>query len=118
MGHTIRELSLERASEVCQGLRTDMGLEPCAHDQKHKSNGKDVFGPTSDKRFQQALTCVSLVFDGAVPDPTNGASRVHPHDQQPAWAQSCEPTALIGDLLFFKTHASAREKSSQDSMPS
>jgi len=53
----------------------------------------------------RALACVSLVWDGVVPDPTNGATRVHRHDSFPEWSQNCEATALIGSMLFVRGEA-------------
>jgi len=98
------------AGDVGRALLADIGIEP--QPEGHPANGNGHAASWHDQTdFQQALACVSLVFDGLLPDPTHGASRVHPHDQAPAWANDFEPTALIGPLMFL------REQSDSDDHP-
>lgn len=89
------------ARKLASGLLSDMGLVSAAPTVSSNGNGhaEHTHGDTT---LQQAMACVALVFDGLVPDPTHGASRVHRHDEEPSWANDCEATALIGPLLFFR----------------
>jgi len=97
------------ALELSRGLLADVGADaviepPCANGGEHTSL------PHAETGLQQAIACVSLVFDGLLPDPTNGASRVHPHDQAPDWADDFQATALIGPLMFLREPSEDREE--------
>jgi len=93
------------AVELSRALLADIGINAGS---APRANGNGRAGSCLDATaFQQALACVSLVFDGLLPDPTNGASRVHLHDQAPDWASDFEPTALIGPLMFLREDPNA-----------
>jgi hypothetical protein len=104
MNNTSDEAFLDPAevSKVSEALLADVGVDVAREINGPQANGHTTGSQHEEMAFQQALACVSLVFDGLLPDPTNGASRVHPHDQAPAWAGDCEATALIGPLLFLR----------------
>lgn len=96
------ELTAAEARELSRALLADMGIK--AARRKRRANGNGDAGRARDSRtFQQALACVALVFDGLLPDPTKGASRVHRHDEEPGWADGYEATALIGALMFLRS---------------
>jgi len=99
--HAGTELNDAQAQQMALELGKDLGSEPCKNGASHSGNG-DARASHGELAFQQALACVSLVFDGLVPDPTNGANRVHLHDRAPSWAQGCESAALIGSLLLLR----------------
>jgi hypothetical protein len=48
---------------------------------------------------------VRMVWEGLLPDPTQGASRVQHHEHKSRLDRAWEPTALIGALLFFRRNA-------------
>ncbi|WP_147361534.1 hypothetical protein [Dichotomicrobium thermohalophilum] len=101
------------ARELSRSLLADVGADDAPRPAEVQGNGQA--DPQHDEMaFQQALACVSLVFDGLLPDPTNGASRVHPHDQAPAWANEFEATALIGPLLFLRECSGSEEGNRRD----
>ena len=101
-------LSEDDAREMASAMLADLGFGADAP----RSNGNGHAPHLPEERiFQQALACVALVCDGLLPDPTNGASRVHPHDVEPAWAEDCEATALIGTLMFLRDDASVSSRS-------
>lgn len=104
----------EEVSRVSQALLADISAEAAPESSKAHGNGHAKNLPHDEMAFQQALACVSLVFDGLLPDPTNGASRVHPHDQAPAWAGHCEATALIGPLLFLRESSDSEDADRSD----
>lgn len=54
-----------------------------------------------ERELALALAAVCRAFAGAEPDPTRGATRFHPHTENPAWAGNETPTALIGGHLFY-----------------
>jgi len=92
-------LSEADAREMASGMLSDLGFGVDAP--RTSGNGHAAHFP-EERIFQQALACVALVCDGLLPDPTNGANRVHPHDVEPDWAGDCEATALIGSLMFLR----------------
>ncbi len=97
------------ARNLGKALLADVGVE--RDGEANAANGNGHAGYDDDMMaFHQALACVSLVFDGLVPDPTHGASRVHPHDQAPCWARDFEATALIGPLLFLREETDGQER--------
>ena len=98
-----------QAREFGQRLLADAGVE---NEPEALTNGKAQHH--DEMAYQQALACVSLVFDGLVPDPTSGATRVHPHDQAPCWAEDFEATALIGPLMFLRERADAEDARKPD----
>lgn len=96
------EIGMAEAEQLCRTLLADMGIAgPCDRAQR---NGKGDNGGASEDpaAFDRALACVSMVWDGVVADPTNGATRAHPHNEQPDWSEHCQATALIGPMLFFR----------------
>ncbi|MFP4539178.1 MAG: hypothetical protein ACLFPA_12865 [Dichotomicrobium sp.] len=114
-GNAGGDLALGEARHLCRAMLADLGCEDVTNGSRIDGNGRigdngraDA-GPRS-QAFQQALACVSLVCDGLVPDPTHGATRAHAHDTEPEWAQHCEATALIGELLFFRGAPDASEQ--------
>lgn len=94
--------------KVSEALLADVGVDVAREINGPQANGHTTGSQDEEMAFRQALACVSLVFDGLIPDPTNGASRVHPHDQAPAWAGDCEATALIGPLLFLRERSESQ----------
>jgi len=109
------ELDATQARQMAWGLLGDIGLEASGNGASQTNNGS-AGAWHGDVSFQQALACVSLVFDGLVPDPTSGANRVHLHDQAPDWSQDCESAALIGSLLFLRAdqHTLQKDHPAQD----
>ncbi len=100
------ELSIDEARDLCHTLLADLNLsagEKACHAHTNGNGSAATVAHADNAAFQRALVCVSMVWDGVVPDPTNGATRVHLHDRQPAWADDCEATALIGPLLFLRS---------------
>ncbi len=97
------------ARQLAQSLLADVGIEA---QRSANGNGRARYTENSIA-FDQALACVSLVLDGLLPDPTDGASRVHPHDQAPPWAKDFEATALIGPLMFLRERPETAQTSSQ-----
>ncbi len=96
---------MAEAEQLSRALLEDMGVVRSRNggDGGHTNgNGASEHPPEDGAAFNRALACVSMVWDGVVADPTNGATRAHPHDEQPDWAQHCEATALIGAMLFFR----------------
>jgi len=100
-GNDARPISEADAESLTRAMFTDVGLDTAEAAGRQNGHGRAA-GATDSVAFQQAQACISLVFDGLVPDPTNGASRVHRHDQEPCWANACEATALIGPLMFLR----------------
>lgn len=92
----------ELAEQVSTALQDDM--QGASSEDRARLNGEaqPCRNGAGDDAFNRVLACVSMVWEGVVPDPTHGATRVHPHDQQPDWALDYEATALIGALLFFR----------------
>ena len=97
------------ARQMASLMLADLGFG--AETPQSNGNGHAAHLP-EDRTFQQALAFVALVCDGLLPDPTNGASRVHPHNVEPDWAGACEATALIGSLMFFREDTSGTSRSS------
>lgn len=99
------EVDLARAQHLCRRLFADLGMTPPGDEARANGNGADAGAFEDEAGFNRALACVSMVWDGVLPDPTNGATRVHRHDRQPEWSQDCEATALIGSMLFFRAES-------------
>lgn len=105
------EIGMPEAEHLCQGLLADMGLAESAGAAAANGNGSGNGGngvaAVDAVALDRALACVSMVWDGVVADPTNGATRVHLHNEEPDWAEHCQATALIGAMLFFRTGPAA-----------
>jgi len=106
-------LDPEQARGLTESLITDTKAETVSCGPTNQTNGH-AGEHYSDMTFRQALACVSLVFDGLVPDPTHGATRVHPHDQMPCWSKDFEATALIGPLMFLRERPNAQHTGKAD----
>ncbi len=50
---------------------------------------------------EAAFCALWRAFHDAAPDPTFGATFVHPHTVSPPWAARLRATALIGPYLFL-----------------
>ena len=48
-----------------------------------------------------AIGILARVFEGTLPDPTAKATKIHRHDECPAWALKAEPCALIGSYFYY-----------------
>lgn len=92
------EIGMVEAEHLCHTLLADMDIAVHCDRTQGNGNGGAVEDPAA---LDRALACVSMVWDGVVADPTNGATRAHRHDEQPDWAEHCQATALIGPMLFF-----------------
>jgi hypothetical protein len=106
-------LDPEQARKLTESLMTDTQAASVSCEQTTPTNC-DAREAYTDMTFRQALACVSLVFDGLVPDPTHGATRAHPHDQMPNWSKDFEATALIGPLMFLRERANAQQTGKAD----
>ncbi|MCP5433196.1 MAG: hypothetical protein H6923_07990 [Alphaproteobacteria bacterium] len=56
----------------------------------------------ADPAFARAVAIACRVWSGDLADPTHGATRYHPHAEEPAWAHACRATALLGRLCFYR----------------
>jgi len=101
-GCELDEIGMAEAEQLCDALLADLGGAISCNGAKANGHGGTHVAAEDDYALNRALVCVSMVWDGVIGDPTNGATRVHPHDEQPEWAQDCEATALIGSMLFFR----------------
>jgi len=106
------EIGMAEAEHLCQDLLADMGLadmwlakSPGAA--AADGNGGNGAAAADAAALNRALACVSMVWDGVVADPTNGATRVHLHNEEPDWAENCQATALMGAMLFFRAEPAA-----------
>lgn len=108
-GSEPREIEMAEAERLCQRLFADMGLTEVPNGAHANGNSADYGTAADQAALNRALACISMVWDGVIADPTNGATRVHPHDAQPDWAQHCEATALIGAMLFFRAEQAGFE---------
>ena len=104
------EVSLAEAEQLSRALLEDMGVVRSPDGAQTNGNGASPHPPEDGTALNRALACVSMVWDGVVADPTNGATRVHPHYEQPDWAQHCEATALIGAMLFFRAETAGTKQ--------
>lgn len=95
---------LAQARTACCGLLEDLDANP-AELQTLQSGFNDF-------AFCRAFGYVCLVWEGTVPDPTGGATRLHRHDRQPVWATAANPTALIGPFIFFRPEPLRPDRSS------
>jgi len=98
-----RGIAAELAEQVSKALQDDMEGVSSKNGSRLNGAPQPCGSGGSEEAFNRVLACVSMVWEGVVPDPTHGATRVHPHDQQPQWALDYEATALIGSLLFFRS---------------
>ncbi len=55
----------------------------------------------NDPAFCRLFAVACRVWTSEVPDPTHGARHYHNHRVQPAWSRGHQPTAVIGNHLFF-----------------
>lgn len=60
--------------------------------------------PATDPRYQQVAAVVRGVFDGSVPDPTNGATYYHTPAVNPTWDNTMTQTAQLGGHIFYSPH--------------
>lgn len=51
----------------------------------------------------EAMTIVQSVFDGKMPDPTDGADHYHADGATPDWANSMPETTKIGNHIFYRS---------------
>lgn len=91
---------------VCDELLEDIGMRDHAngvhqHSQYKVASVSAANGSGTVKRDLIAAY-VRLVWEGLLPDPTNGASRAQHHEHASQLDRAWEPTALIGALLFFR----------------
>ena len=54
-----------------------------------------------DRRFRICLRIARRAIAGSVDDPTGGATHYHARGLLPAWARGREPSAEIGNHLFY-----------------
>lgn len=59
----------------------------------------------SDPLLCRALAFACFVLSGDPADPTGGATHFHRHTEQPKWARSATPKALIGQHIFYALDA-------------
>lgn len=85
---------LDKTLHVCSSVLSDIGVAPSTLQRNALS--------CRDHGFCRAYGYVCLVCEGAISDPTKGATLLHRHDQVPDWSNGKQPTALIGRLLFFR----------------
>jgi len=50
-----------------------------------------------------AMSVACQAVAGEIFDPTQGATRCHRHDIEPDWAAAHVATAILGDVVFYKT---------------
>lgn len=55
-------------------------------------------------RYQQVAAIVQGVFNGSIPDPTNGATYYHTPAVHPDWDRSMTQTAALGGHIFYSPH--------------
>jgi len=115
--HNGRGIAPELAEQVSKALQEDMQGVSSENGSRLNGATKPCGSGATEEAFNRVLACVSMVWEGVVPDPTRGATRVHPHDQQPDWARDYEATALIGALLFFRSgQADHKQHGSSESL--
>jgi spore germination cell wall hydrolase CwlJ-like protein len=56
----------------------------------------------SDLSFATALRIARRAMNGALPDPTHGATHYHVAGAEPYWAKGQKPVAVIGRQVFYK----------------
>jgi spore germination cell wall hydrolase CwlJ-like protein len=54
-----------------------------------------------DRLFGLALEMARRAAEGALPDPTGGATHYHAAGCSPAWAKNRKPAAVIGRHIFY-----------------
>lgn len=62
----------------------------------------------------EAMTIVQSVFDGKVPDPTDGADHYHADGVTPDWAKSMPETKKIGNHVFYRSSPTKKASSGVD----
>jgi N-acetylmuramoyl-L-alanine amidase len=55
----------------------------------------------TDRAFCRVFAAACRVWTGDVADPTHGARHYHDHRISPAWSRGRQPTAVIGNHLFY-----------------
>lgn len=55
----------------------------------------------SDPALCRAIAVACLVLSGDLEDPTGGATHFHRHTEEPGWARTATPKALIGQYMFY-----------------
>jgi spore germination cell wall hydrolase CwlJ-like protein len=63
--------------------------------------GKLANVTTDDRRFRVCVRIARRAVGGVLDDPTNGATHYHRTGLLPAWARHAEPSAEIGNHLFY-----------------
>lgn len=61
----------------------------------------DVAADFADREFCRALAAACLAASGDIDDPTGGATHFHLHTEEPRWAATATPKALIGRHIFY-----------------
>lgn len=74
-------------------------LEVCAEIDPNQTD----LGQDFTNAHAVALSSFVRILDTSVPDPTCGATMFHAHRIEPEWASSATPTALMTDLVFYRT---------------
>lgn len=64
-------------------------------------NRRSAARGAADRDYMLALAALCRALAGAEADPTQGATRFHPHTECPGWTARETPRALIGGYLFY-----------------
>ncbi|PKP77166.1 MAG: hypothetical protein CVT81_10925 [Alphaproteobacteria bacterium HGW-Alphaproteobacteria-3] len=71
-------------------------------------NGRAAPESAADRDYMLALAALCRALADAETDPTQGATRFHPHTECPGWAARETPRALIGGYLFYAPRATGQ----------
>ena len=101
LAHMVRNrMRAARASDIRFGDGTWTGAL------RGLAPGPDSPPPRGDRLTRSQLRAIARacrVAAGEEGDITRGATLCHRHDEAPRWARTAEATALIGDLIFYRT---------------